>query len=77
MPEETRKCYWCHDSTVDTRPYGPAAAEVCFACAIATPERKAQVEAAFAVQLAAAQAAGRGVATATASGPQPGIQEPE
>lgn len=47
------KCHYC-DKTNDLRPYGPKGAMVCFACAMSTPERKAETEHNFAVQLDAA-----------------------
>lgn len=33
--------------TVELRPYGPGGAPICFECAFATPEKKAQTEGAF------------------------------
>ena len=33
--------------TVELRPYGPGGADICFECATATPEAKAQTRAAF------------------------------
>ena len=47
--------YYCHycGKTNDLRPYGPKGAMVCFDCAM-RPERKAEAEYNFAVQLDAA-----------------------
>ena len=47
------KCHYC-EKTYDLRPYGPKGAMVCFSCAMGTPERKAETERNFAVQLDAA-----------------------
>lgn len=47
------KCHYC-PATHDLRPYGPTGATVCFSCAMSTPERKAETERNFAVQLDAA-----------------------
>lgn len=46
-------CHYC-GTTNDLRPYGPKGAMVCFDCAMSTPERKAEAEYNFAVQLDAA-----------------------
>lgn len=46
-------CHYC-GKTNDLRPYGPRGAMVCFDCAMSTPERKAETEHNFAVQLDAA-----------------------
>lgn len=46
-------CYYCGQPG-DLRPYGPRCAMVCFACAMATPEREAITSQTFAVQLHAA-----------------------
>ena len=45
------KCYYCGDESRDLRPYGPRGAMVCFGCAMATPERKAETERNFGSQL--------------------------
>jgi hypothetical protein len=44
------KCHYC-DKTNDLRPYGPKFAMVCFDCAMDTPERKAETESSFSMQL--------------------------
>lgn len=44
------KCHYCNE-TDDLRPYGPRGSMVCFACAMATPERKAETSRNFATQL--------------------------
>jgi len=45
-----KTCHYC-GVTGDLRPYGPKGAAVCFKCAMATPERKAETESNFASQL--------------------------
>lgn len=44
MTENT--CYYCKEEfdAEDLRPYGPKCALVCFACAMATPEREKETE---------------------------------
>lgn len=44
------KCLYC-DKTSDLRPYGPRGAMVCFACAMSSPERKAETERNFSAQV--------------------------
>ena len=74
---QARECHYCHGQDLDVRPYGPGGAWVCFPCAMATPEREAQIEAAFGALLDAAGAVSPlGVAVIDAcepssSGPQP------
>jgi hypothetical protein len=66
-------CHYCGQDE-DTRPYGPGGAEICAPCSVATPERVAQTEAAFCVQMDAAVAMSpmNGVILNMASGaPQP------
>lgn len=46
------KCHYC-DKTDNLRPYGPRGSMVCFACAMSTPERKAETERNFGAQLEA------------------------
>lgn len=59
---ETRPCCVCGRAedftlnehgmlTVELRPYGPGGADICFECALATPEARAQTEHAFAALL--------------------------
>jgi len=48
-----RKCYLCGTTEKELRPYGPGGQDVCFPCAMSTPERKAQTEQAFDSQLSA------------------------
>ena len=43
-------CHYC-PATNDLRPYGPKGAMVCFPCAMASPERKAEAEHNFVTQL--------------------------
>lgn len=65
-----RHCYECK-TTSDLRPYGPSGADVCFRCAMATPERKAQTERALDAQFAAAEQVGGVVVIGTDLGPYP------
>lgn len=51
LPSE---CFYCSALHKEMRPYGPKGAYVCFDCAMATPERKAQTGQAFDAQLDAA-----------------------
>jgi len=44
------KCFYCGKAG-DLRPYGPKGAMVCFSCAMSTPERKAETESNFKMQL--------------------------
>jgi hypothetical protein len=41
--EPPRRCSSC-DKTVECRPYGKGGAQICFDCAMATPESKAEAE---------------------------------
>jgi len=67
-------CFYCGTTERDRplRPYGPRGEWVCFPCAIATPERKAETEAAFDAQL---KAAGPEVVLGESTGPRPLIGE--
>lgn len=47
-------CRYCTKET-DLRPYGPRGALVCFACAMESPDRKAETERQFCRQLEAAE----------------------
>ena len=84
---EERTCHYCgraenfprvasRGPQVELRPYGPGGAQVCFQCAMETPERKAQTGRMFGVQLEAAETAGGRVSTLTPQGPEPGLQLP-
>ncbi|KKK83691.1 hypothetical protein LCGC14_2790840 [marine sediment metagenome] len=69
-------CHYC-GAADDLRPYGPGGAAVCFACAMATPERKRAAERAYSVQAEAAGIVGGGVITiGTSDGPTPGHPDP-
>ena len=59
-------CYRCKGAK-ELRPYGPAGELVCFACAFATPEAKAETEKNFGRLLDGAGP----IAILTESGPQP------
>ena len=49
-----RRCVYCGaGEEVGLRPYGPNGGDVCFPCAMGTPERKAETGRMFAAQLAA------------------------
>lgn len=62
------KCYYC-PKTTDLRPYGPNSAMVCFKCAMASPDRAAEAESNFAVQLRAID--GPALIDGTEAGPYP------
>ncbi len=51
-------CHHCARTDVETRPYGPKGASVCFPCGTATPERAAEAVRQFKGVLDAADAAG-------------------
>lgn len=69
-----RKCYKCgaaHARDVDNlRPYGPSGQDVCFTCAMGTPEDEAAARA----QMAAAMEKIKGPVVLTQDGPK-GIAE--
>lgn len=49
------QCCYCGNATPeDLRPYGPKGAQVCFDCAMATPEREAEAKRQFCSLLNAA-----------------------
>lgn len=52
MDSTDRRCHYC-GCAGDLRPYGPNGADVCFPCAMGTPERKAETANMFAKQLEA------------------------
>ncbi len=51
-------CYYCSKTSeqVELRPYGPNSSLVCFKCAMSTPEKEAETERNYALQLEAALA---------------------
>ena len=61
-------CYYC-GTEHDLRPYGPNHAMICFGCAMSTPERKAEAERNFTLQLDAAGP--RAVIDGSSVGPYP------
>lgn len=67
------KCYYCEHEW-DLRPYGPRGAMVCFGCAMSTPERKAETERNFALQL---NVSGPVVIDGTEVGPYPAEHHPQ
>lgn len=62
-------CYYCETEN-ETRPYGRNGTAICFDCAMATPERKKQIEEAFLAQL---NASGHIVILGEETGPRPFI----
>lgn len=65
-------CCCCGRADVELRPYGPGGAWVCFACAMATSDRREETARQFNAKLDAAEKA-TGVATLTPQGPVPMI----
>jgi hypothetical protein len=67
------KCHYCGSTEAELRPYGPGGAQVCFPCAMETPEREAQAKGAFGSLLDASDAISPVGVTliGQASGPQP------
>jgi len=55
---DARRCCHCRSTTEELRPYGPQGKDVCFPCAMLTPERRAQAEMAFSTRLALDEIAG-------------------
>lgn len=64
-------CHYCGTTRDELRPYGPGGSSACFACAMATPERRNQTDAVYGAMLDAAEAAGSGVVVLGANGPDP------
>lgn len=50
-------CHYCQSADKELRPYGPGGADVCFSCAMETPEREQQTANAFGALLDGAAAA--------------------
>lgn len=70
-------CHYCKATDKELRPYGPGGASVCFDCMTATPEREAQAQAAFGVQLEAAEIVGGGISIigdSAENGPRPATE---
>jgi len=66
-------CFYCRLDK-ELRPYGPGGQMVCFGCAMATPERRAQTERSFGDQL---NACGHvAVSNGTEIGPYPVAADP-
>jgi hypothetical protein len=63
-------CCYCGTVEKELRPYGPEGKNVCFRCAMETPERVAEAE----NQLAQALGEAGPVATLTSAGPVPFVQ---
>lgn len=74
MSDNLAWCFYCGKSG-DLRPYGPSGAPVCFKCAMATPERKAEAECNFSSQLNACGDAA--VIDGSAAGPYPAKHHPQ
>lgn len=68
MPART--CHYCGSSEKELRPYGPGGADVCFACAMETPEREKQTEGSFGALLGSAAAVSDVVAIGDSGGPR-------
>lgn len=51
---EERRCYKCGATDKDLRPYGENGQDVCFSCAMGTPEDQRIAEQQFGVQFRAA-----------------------
>ena len=66
-------CHYCKTDEKDLRPYGPGGAWVCYDCAMATPERESQAQAAFGGLFEASEAISTTgiVAIGEQSGPRP------
>jgi hypothetical protein len=60
-------CHYCSKSK-EVRPYGPKGEWICFECAFASSDRKAQTEAAYTAQL---NAAGPMAIIGEGTGPRP------
>lgn len=50
------ECYYGCGATDELRPYGPDGSDVCFDCAMASPEREAETARNFDVVVSAAEA---------------------
>ena len=61
-----KHCHYCGPTDRELRPYGPNGANVCFPCAMATPEREKETENQFVSQIVAA---GPEVEIGTEAGP--------
>lgn len=61
-------CVYCKRTDVELRPYARGGQLVCFKCAFATPDRKAETENSFRAQL---DAAGQVVLIGEETGPRP------
>ena len=46
-----KKCYLCGTAKEELRPYGAKGQDICFSCAMETPERKRETETQFENQL--------------------------
>lgn len=64
-----RSCHYCGTTEKDLRPYGPGGSDVCYPCAMETPEREAAAQAAFGALLDGAGAVTPIVAIGTDAGP--------
>lgn len=65
------KCHYCESEKKEMRPYGPGGAWVCFDCAMATDERKAEAERQLARRFDAAERGGGPVVIGGRLGPEP------
>lgn len=74
MTRPERVCMYCKQPNGggprELRPYGPGGADVCFECALASPEKRRETEREFAAKLNAAEvASGEGIALLPGDGP--------
>lgn len=58
MPPLLATCHYCGRSDEELRPYGPNGADVCYDCAMATPERRELADAAIRTRLDTIMTAG-------------------
>jgi len=66
-----KACSECGSTTAELRPYGLNGASICYACAMATPERKARATAALDARLDAIEASGGEALIGGEDGPVP------
>lgn len=69
-----KTCVHCEKNDEETRPYGPGGTDVCFTCAMATPERKEQTANAFIALIEAVDATGVTPTIGSSVGPAPMAQ---
>lgn len=62
-------CYYCEGNEEETRPYGPGGTDVCFTCAMSTPERREVTSNNFHAQLSMVAAVSDTIVIGTDKGP--------